>query len=119
MSFFAILFAVAAANSGAVFTGTARLRLKDSDRISTMANELAKFGVSVTSEGDSTIVYPTDFHAPSLPLYGHGDHRIVMSLAVLATLTGGTIEGCEAVTKSFPDFFDKLASLSVSLENQN
>ena len=35
--------------------------------------------------------------------------------AILATLTGGVIEGAEAASKSFPDFFEKLASLGVSL----
>ena len=38
-----------------------------------------------------------------------------MSMAVLATLTGGTIEGAEAVAKSFPDFFEKLKSLGIVL----
>ena len=113
-----ILFAVAAAKFGAVFTGTSRLRLKESDRIATMAEELAKFGVTVTSEGDTTVVYPTDFHAPKTTLCGHGDHRIVMALAILATLTGGVIEGSEAVAKSFPDFFDKLSSVGIVLEKQ-
>ena len=110
-----ILFAVAAAKNGAVFTGTERLHIKESDRVKTMAEELAKFGVTVTENRDSVVVYPSDFHAPTLPLYGHNDHRIVMSLAVLSTLTGGEIRGAEAVKKSFPDFFEKLSSLGISL----
>ncbi len=111
-----ILFAVAAAKNGAVFTGTERLRIKESDRVAAMAAELAKFGVTVTAEKDSVVIYPSDFHAPTEPLWGHNDHRIVMSLAVLSTLTGGVIEGAEAVAKSFPDFFEKLTSLGVALE---
>ena len=111
-----ILFAVAAAKHGAVFTGTARLRIKESDRVATMTEELAKFGVTVTASEDSAVVYPSDFHAPSLPLCGHNDHRIVMALSVLATLTGGVITGAEAVTKSFPDFFEKLAALGVPVQ---
>jgi 3-phosphoshikimate 1-carboxyvinyltransferase len=61
------------------------------------------------------VVYPFDFHKPQEPLCGHGDHRIVMSLAVLLTLTGGSIDGAEAVSKSFPTFFDDLASLGVEV----
>jgi len=61
---------------------------------------------------DTVMVYPCGFHAPKEILYGHDDHRIVMSLAVLLTVTGGTIDGAEAVAKSFPDFFDKLNALS-------
>ena len=110
-----ILFAVAAANNGAVFTGTERLRIKESDRISTMAEELAKFGVTVTENDGSVVVYPSNFHAPDTPLEGHNDHRIVMALSVLLTQTGGTITGAEAVDKSFPDFFEKLSALGVTL----
>lgn len=114
-----ILFAVAAANNGAVFTGAERLHIKESDRVSSMAEELRKFGVTVTENEGSVVVYPSDFHAPTEPLYGHNDHRIVMALAVLSTLTGGVITGAEAVAKSFPNFFEKLSSLGIPLEKTN
>ena len=78
-----------------------------------MAEELKKFGAAVTLHEDTVVVYPADFHAPSETLFGHGDHRIVMSLAVLCTLTGGEIEGAEAVAKSYPDFFESIASIGV------
>ncbi len=110
-----MLFALAAAKNGAVFTGTARLALKESNRITAMAEELAKLGTTVTVGGDSVVIYPSDFHAPTLPLFGHGDHRIVMATAILATLTGGVIEGAEAASKSFPDFFEKLSSLGIAI----
>ena len=99
-----ILFAVAAAKHGGVFTGTKRLKIKESDRASAMAEELKKFGASVTVYEDKVVVYPASFHAPSVPLSGHNDHRIVMSLAILATLTGAEIIGAEAVKKSYPSF---------------
>ena len=111
-----ILFAVAAAKHGGVFTGTKRLKIKESDRASAMATELSKFGVSVKVLEDKVIVYPASFHAPSEPLLGHNDHRIVMALSILLTLTGGTIKGAEAVKKSYPDFFDDLSSLGVKIE---
>lgn len=110
-----ILFAVAAAKYGGVFTGTSRLRLKESDRASAMAAELEKFGTSVSVRDDDVVVYPMDFHRPVSTLYGHNDHRIVMSLAVLLTLTGGEITGAESVSKSLPGFFDDLISLGVGL----
>ena len=113
-----ILFAVAAAKNGAVFTGTERLRMKESDRVAAMADELAKFGVTVTEGENSVVVYPTDFHAPTEMLDGHNDHRIVMALSVLATLTGATITGAEAVAKSFPDFFERLSSLGIAVIKQ-
>ena len=42
--------------------------------------------------------------------------RIVMALSVLCARTGGTIEGAEAVNKSFPDFFERLKDLNVRLD---
>ena len=106
-----ILFAVAAAKNGGTFTGTKRLKIKESDRASAMAEELSKFGTRVTVNEDSVIIDASEFHAPTEVLRGHNDHRIVMSCAVLATLTGGKIEGAEASRKSLPDFFERLKKL--------
>ena len=111
-----ILFALAAKGQGARFTDTKRLKIKESDRAETMATELRKFGVTVDVYENEVLITPTDFQAPREPLSGHNDHRIVMSLAVLATMTGGTIEGAEAVAKSFPDFFERIASLGIQFE---
>ena len=49
-------------------------------------------------------------------LSGHNDHRIVMALAALCTMTGGVIEGAEAVKKSFPDFFEKIGKAGIILQ---
>ena len=111
-----ILFAIAAAKYGGIFSGTKRLKIKESDRAKAMADELKKFGASVSVYDDSVVIFPTDFHAPSEPLSGHNDHRIVMSLAVLLTLTGGEIDGAEAIAKSYPDFFDHLRVLGINAE---
>ena len=110
-----VLFALAACRNGGIFTGTSRLKIKESDRAAAMAAELAKFGVSVNVEADSVVVYPADFHAPLENLCGHNDHRIVMSLSVMLTLTGGIIEGAEAVSKSMPDFFGRLKDLGIKV----
>lgn len=110
-----ILFSLAAAQNGGVFSGTKRLKIKESDRGEAMAEELRKFGVSVTVYDDEIVVYPTAFHKPDAELNGHNDHRIVMSEAVLLTLTGGVINGAQAAAKSFPDFFKKLSSLGIEV----
>ena len=110
-----ILMAVAAAKNGAVFTGTKRLKIKESDRGAAMAAELSKFGVSVTVHEDSIVVYPIGFHAPTEVLYGYNDHRIVMALSTLLCFTGGEIEGAEAVRKSLPEYFDLMRSLGADL----
>ena len=111
-----VLFAVAAAKNGGRFTGTRRLKIKESDRAAAMAQELAAFGTTVIVEDNTVTVISTAFHKPDRVLRGHNDHRIVMSLAVLLMLTGGQIEGAQAVRKSFPDFFEKLKQLGVEVE---
>ena len=110
-----VLFAVAAARHGGRFTGTRRLRFKESDRAEAMARELAAFGTDVAVEENAVTVTPTAFHAPAAALEGHNDHRIVMALAVLLLLTGGEIRGAQAVCKSFPDFFDRLQALGIEV----
>lgn len=111
-----ILFAVAAAKNGGVFNGTARLKIKESDRASAMAEELRKFGVSVNVCQDTVVVYPAQFYAPTQILDSHNDHRIAMSLSILCTITGGEINGAECVSKSYPAFFEHLKKLGVGVE---
>lgn len=114
-----ILFALAAAKHGGIFTGTRRLKIKESDRAEAMAEELRKFGAAVTVGEDRVVIFPANFHKPTEPLYGHNDHRIVMSLAILLSTLGGEIVGAEAVRKSYPEFFEHLISLGIGVEVQD
>lgn len=111
-----ILMTLAAALHGGVFTGTARLRQKESDRGRAMAQELGKFGAEVLAEEDHIWVADSRLHRPAEPLDSHGDHRIAMALSVLCTLYGGTVCGAEAVRKSWPNFFEVLKELGLSVE---
>ena len=106
-----VLFAVAALCGGARFTGTRRLRIKESDRADAMRQELQKLGIGVEVGENEVIVHGGTLRQPTEVLSAHGDHRIVMALSVLLTVTGGVIDGAQAVNKSFPDFFEKLQSL--------
>ena len=118
-----VLFAAAAAMRGGVFTHTDRLRVKESDRVAAMVQELSKFGVRcdvLDGEAGGTVIVhssPDGLQTPSGVLHGHNDHRIVMSLAVLSTCLAPaapvTIDDAHAVAKSFPDFFDRLRSLGI------
>lgn len=110
-----VLMAVAAARNGAVFTDTARLRIKESDRGAAMARELYAMGVPVEVEDDRITVRGGMLHAPARVLCGHNDHRIVMALAVLCTVVGGEIGDADAVAKSMPDFFEALQGLGISV----
>ena len=113
-----VLMAFAAMNGGARLTGTRRLRFKESDRGAVMAEELAKFGVTVALAENEITVGGEMPDPPAEILRGHNDHRIVMALAVLCTRTGGTVDGAEAVKKSFPGFWDRLGALGAVLSVQ-
>lgn len=111
-----ILMALAACLNGVTLTDTARLKIKESDRGSAMAQELQKLGIDVTVNENSITVDPSGIHAPSEALDGHNDHRIVMSLAIVLTVFGGKINGAQAVSKSMPQFFTMLNSLGIETE---
>ncbi len=111
-----ILMGLAAAGHGAKFTGTRRLRMKESDRGTAMAEELAKFGVQVDVFDNEIIVYDCELQKPSENLNSHNDHRIAMTLATLCSITGGTIEGAESVRKSFPNYYEVIQSLGIALQ---
>ena len=112
-----VMFAISAYTGGAEFTGTARLKIKESDRASAMAEELLKFGINVTVSENSVTVHNGTLKRPDCVLYGHNDHRIVMALSLLCSVTGGEIEGAEAVSKSYPDFFEQISQLGIIIKD--
>ncbi len=112
-----VCMALAAAKHGANFIGTARLRIKESDRCACVAEELAKFGALCEIQKDSMRVLPSSLHAPTETVFGHNDHRIVMAMSVLASVYGAEIDGAEAVAKSLPDFFGRIERLNIKVEN--
>lgn len=101
-----------------VIRNAGRLRLKESDRIAAMEQELRKFGGKIESEGGTITIWESALRAPQEPLDGHNDHRVVMSLTVLAAAAGlpAVIEGADAVRKSWPDFFAAVRQLGVEVE---
>lgn len=110
-----VMFAFAAMNHGGRFTGTARLRIKESDRAAAMAQELKKCGCDVRVCENEAVVPGGALHAPEAPFNGHNDHRIVMSLSLLCLRFGGTIGGAGAVNKSYPGYFEDLKKLGAEL----
>ncbi len=88
------------------FTGAARLRLKESDRLSTVHQMLSAMGGAASEGPDSLTVYGVST-LPGGTVDGANDHRIVMAAAIAATRCQGpvTIQGAEAVKKSYPGFW--------------
>ena len=101
-----------------VIANAGRLRLKESDRIAAMEQELRKLGGRIESDGGTVTVRRSVLHAPAGPLWGHNDHRVVMSLTVLAAAAGlpVQIDGAEAVAKSWPGFFAAVRQLGVEVQ---
>ena len=103
-----------------VIRNAERLRLKESDRIAAMEAELRACGGVLESEGGTITVHgcANRLHAPASVLHGHNDHRVVMSLAVLALSTGIplTVDDAEAITKSWPNFFEAIKPLGAEVE---
>ena len=97
-----------------------RLRIKESDRIAAMEAELRACGGVLESEGGIITIHgcADSLHAPAAPLHGHNDHRVVMSLAVLALAAGLelSIDDAEAVQKSWPHFFEAIKPLGAEVE---
>ncbi len=113
--------AAALAEGDTVVTGAEELRVKESDRIATMASELGKMGVSITQRQDGMVIRGIGSGSPgttSQKLRGGsgsscGDHRIAMSLAIagLAADSPTRIDQAECIETSFPAFEDKLLEL--------
>ena len=100
-----------------VIRNAARLRMKESDRIAAMEQELRKMGAELFSTQDTVTVRGGALHGAD-GLYGHNDHRVVMALAVAAYAAGvpAAIGGAEAVNKSWPDFFETVRALGGKVE---
>ena len=111
-----ILMSLACLCNGCKLVNTARLRIKESDRGTVMAQELSKFGANITVNENEILIDKTKLYTPKDDLYCHNDHRVVMSLSVLASVYGGRLTGAEAVKKSFPDFFERVKALGMEVE---
>lgn len=113
---FPCLAAVAALRCGrTILAGAPALRHKESDRIRAMAQVLGALGVACTEQPDGlSIEGPMPTHDQPRFVPTPADHRIVMATALLGTkIPGGVeIDNAEAVTKSWPDYFDWIARVS-------
>jgi 3-phosphoshikimate 1-carboxyvinyltransferase len=101
------IFAIAAtqAHGETIVCNAQELRVKESDRIATLAEELRKMGAPIEERDDGfAIEGPT--HLRGARVSAHNDHRLAMSLAVAALVAHGetVIEGWGCVGDSFPNF---------------
>lgn len=110
--------AAAVAEGQTVITGAEELRVKESDRIATMATELRAMGAQITERSDGLAVQgigqpKANGRLTATSGQSHGDHRVAMSIAI-AGLTASTetvIQDTDCIETSFPGFNRKLLEL--------
>ena len=101
------------------FIHAGRLRIKESDRVQAMETELKKWGVDIqTTEDTITIRGQRKYDRPDVVIDGHNDHRIVMAMTIfgLCAQTECIIEGAQAITKSYPAFFEDIQKIHGKVE---
>jgi len=94
-----------------IISGAEELRVKESDRIATMASELGKMGAAIRETPDGlTIEGGRGRRLHGATCNSHGDHRVAMSLAIAGLAAEGQtrIEGTDCIDTSFPDFTTRL-----------
>ena len=95
----------------------ARLRIKESDRLSTVTEVLNALGAEVEEHGDHLVIHGKDSLPGGVTVSGHNDHRIAMMAAIAATRCERpvTITGAECVEKSYPRFWEDYERLGGQL----
>lgn len=95
-------------------TGLETLKIKETDRLKALKNELKRIGIRSEITDDSITIHGGKPHGASIKTYN--DHRMAMAFAVAGTkIKGVKIENPEVVNKSFPYFWKKLNSLGVKM----
>jgi 3-phosphoshikimate 1-carboxyvinyltransferase len=114
-----LIVVCAALGHDATFTGLETLKIKETDRIAALQNELGKMGVQLIEKG---LVYKLDcsqkFIPQSITIETYEDHRMAMAFAPLAlVLPQVIIEDAEVVDKSYPDFWKDFEKAGFTLHS--
>ena len=100
------------AHGKTVIKDAEELKVKETNRIDAVVNELKKLGANITATDDGMIIEgPTPLHGADLQTYG--DHRIGMMAAIASLITSSpvTIDNAECISVSYPNFFEQLTSV--------
>lgn len=109
----AVLAAVAEGESQ--FSGIKAARLKESNRVEALKQELQKMGIRVSEE--ENVISIMGGRPVGAEIDSHADHRLAMAFGVLGTAVGNTIIlGAESVEKTYPEFWKALTMLGARME---
>ena len=100
------------ASSPVTLGNVPQARIKETDRIKVMHDELEKAGARIEELDDGLVIYPSNVH--DAYLQGHDDHRVIMALSILGKISGRkiVIDDTSKAGVTFPTFFNLLDSLS-------
>lgn len=98
-----------------------RLRLKESDRVEAMVTNLRKMKAKIEVFDNQMIIYPSKIKPPKEILSPYNDHRILMSLVILASMLNGvtTIKNPECVKKSYVNFYKDMQTIGIDIGLSN
>lgn len=93
----------------------AHARIKETDRIRVMTEELSKMGARIREAEDGMFIEHSELSGANLD--GHGDHRVVMALSLAGLIAEGrtTIETAEAIRATFPNYIEVMKSLGANM----
>ena len=101
---------------GCRLTGLHTLKIKETDRLEALKNELSKLGANVSITHDSFTLKSSNEINPNSCIKTYQDHRMAMAFAPLALKTNLTIEEADVVSKSYPAFWDDLQKIGFILK---
>jgi 3-phosphoshikimate 1-carboxyvinyltransferase len=114
---FPVLFVAAACAEGeTIVSGAEELRVKESDRIQVMADGLQALGVDAQATADGIVIQGGTISGGRV--HSQDDHRIAMAFSMAALCASGsiTIDDCENVNTSFPDYAGLAASAGLVIQ---
>jgi 3-phosphoshikimate 1-carboxyvinyltransferase len=113
----ALFIAAACAAGKTTFSGIGELRVKESDRISAMAEGLRALSVPVDESADGAVVHGGKLYGGTVN--SHGDHRVAMAFAVAGSVAEWAVqvEDTNTVNTSFPGFVECLGSLGIDISS--
>lgn len=106
---------LAFANGTSTISGIRSLRVKETERVVALEQELAKMGITTSSTNDVLTIHGGNPQPAAIDTYG--DHRMAMAFAVAGSKLGGMrINNPEVVSKTFPNFWEKLQEMKVGVK---
>ena len=102
---------------GCHLTGLHTLKIKETDRLEALKNELTKLGAIISVTNDSLTLQPAEGINENVSIATYQDHRMAMAFAPLALKTAISIENAEVVSKSYPSFWEDLEKFGLQSES--